>query len=69
MLFVPVNDGRIVALNAATLEQLWVTETCARQQTLSPITYHDGYIYSGTWYSETSDGYYMACLLYTSRCV
>ena len=60
MLFVPVNDGRIVALNAATLEQLWVTETYASQQTLSPITYHDGYIYSGTWRSETSDGYYMA---------
>ncbi len=57
MLFVPIGDGQIQALNAGTLESLWVSEKVGGQ-TLCPITYHNGYIYSGTWNYEDRDGTY-----------
>ena len=58
---VPVGatTGYIVALNADTLEQLWVSEKISGQM-ISPITYHNGYIYTGTWNSETYEGTYFA---------
>ena len=58
---VPVGatSGYIVALNADTLEQLWVSEKLAGQM-ISPITYHNGYIYTGTWNNESSEGTYFA---------
>ena len=59
MLFVPIGSGRIQALRADTLEILWVSEAIGGQ-TLCPITYHDGYIYSGTWNSELRVGTYFA---------
>ncbi|QNK60206.1 S-layer homology domain-containing protein [Paenibacillus sp. PAMC21692] len=59
MIFVPIGNGRIQALRADTLESLWVSEQVAGQ-TLTPITYRNGYIYSGTWNQETRDGYYYA---------
>ena len=52
MLFVQLSGGRIQALRADTLESLWITEVFG-DQTVSPITYHNGYIYTGTWTSET----------------
>lgn len=65
MLFVPIGNGRIQALNAETLGSLWVSETLGGQ-TLCPITYHNGYVYSGTWNSETADGSYF-CLSVTDE--
>lgn len=59
MLFVPIGSGRIQALRADTLEILWVSEKLGGQ-TLCPISYHDGYIYSGTWNSELKVGTYFA---------
>ncbi|MGN0711790.1 MAG: cadherin-like beta sandwich domain-containing protein, partial [Anaerovoracaceae bacterium] len=57
MLFVPVGNGQVQALRADTLESLWVSEKIGGQ-TLCPITYHNGYIYGGTWNSEVKDGVY-----------
>ncbi|WP_352406888.1 S-layer homology domain-containing protein [Acetoanaerobium noterae] len=57
MIFVPVGNGQIQALRADNLESLWVSEV-VKGQTLTPITYHNGYIYSGTWNSETAEGTY-----------
>ena len=57
MIFVHVGEGRIQALRADTLETLWISESVGGQ-TISPITYKNGYIYSGTWNSETADGTY-----------
>ncbi len=52
MLFVQLSGGRIQALRADTLQSLWITEVFG-DQPVSPITYHNGYIYTGTWTSET----------------
>lgn len=59
MLFVPIGLGRIQALRADTLEILWVSEAIGGQ-TLCPISYRNGYIYSGTWNSELRVGTYFA---------
>ena len=59
MIFVQVGNGRIQALSAETLESLWISEeTSIGGQTLSPITYRDGKIYTGSWTSEVGDGEY-----------
>ncbi len=57
MLFVQINNGRIQALDAKTLESLWISEEVGGQ-TLSPVTYKNGYIYTGTWNAEDKDGTY-----------
>lgn len=54
MVFVQLDNGCIQALRADTLESLWVTEAIGGQ-TISPITYYNGYIYTGTWGSETKE--------------
>lgn len=54
MVFVQLDNGCIQALRADTLESLWVTESFGGQ-TISPITYYNGYIYTGTWGSETKE--------------
>lgn len=54
MVFAQVGNGVIQAFNADTLESLWVTESIG-DQTISPITYYNGYIYTGTWGSETKE--------------
>ncbi len=59
MIFVQIGNGRIQALSADTLESLWISEeTSVGGQTLSPITYKDGKIYTGSWTSEVGDGEY-----------
>ena len=52
------NDGgRIQAINAETLESLWISEKIEGQM-ISPMTYHNGYLYTGTWYKENGIGSY-----------
>lgn len=51
MVFAQVGNGVIQAFNADTLESLWVTEAIGGQ-TISPITYYNGYIYTGMWRGE-----------------
>ena len=53
MVFAQVGNGVIQAFNADTLESLWVTEAIGGQ-TISPITYYNGYIYTGMWRGETN---------------
>ena len=52
-------DGRVQAFNAETLESLWVYQDTLKGQSLSPITYSDGYIYTGFWNAETKDANYV----------
>ena len=63
MIFAAIDgdDGKgcIQALNAETLQSLWFSEKVSGQM-ISPITYHNGYIYTGTWNSETETGTYFA---------
>ena len=62
MIFVSIDDGNdsyIQALNAETLESLWVSERVSGQL-ITPVTYHNGYLYTGTWNGEKQTGtYYM----------
>lgn len=55
MIFCPLANGTIQAFNAKTLESLWVYKDSIGGQSLSPITYADGYIYTGFWTSETKE--------------
>ncbi len=57
MIFVPISGGRIQALRADTLESLWVSNALGGQS-LSPVTYKDGYVFCGTWSGENKDGKY-----------
>ena len=56
--FVPIKDGRVDILNAATLAKVHTTEGAAGQ-TITPITYHNGYIYTGTYTPGGEAGTYM----------
>ncbi len=48
MVFAQLDNGRNTGVRADTLESLWVTESIG-DQTISPITYYNGYIYTGMW--------------------
>lgn len=66
MIFCPLGNGTVQAFNAETLESLWVYQDPAKGQALSPITYSDGYLYTGFWNSETKDANYV-CLSVTDE--
>lgn len=53
MIYCPLTGGKIQAFNAKTLESVWIYTDNLGGQSLSPITYKDGYIYTGFWGSET----------------
>ena len=59
IIFVPLGGGIIQAFNAKTLESLWVYTDKLGGQALSPITYSDGYIYTGFWNGETKSANYV----------
>ena len=65
MIFVLLDDGKVQALNAKTLESLWISEELGGQN-ISPLIYHNGYIYTGTWKAEDKDGVYY-CLSVTDE--
>lgn len=49
MIFVGLAGGTVQAFNAATLKSLWVYENAWGGQPNCPITYQDGYLYTGFW--------------------
>ena len=61
--FMPVNGGRVQAFDAETLKSVWVSQVCALSgmQSLSPVTYHDGYIYMGITNGQATSGMFF-CL-------
>ncbi|MCD7973858.1 MAG: T9SS type A sorting domain-containing protein [Candidatus Azobacteroides sp.] len=62
MIFVPVGNGVIQAINAETLESLWKTETISSHQTLCQITYKDGLLYTGTVKMGNPNTGYFFCI-------
>lgn len=66
MIFCPLGGGTVQAFNAATLESLWVYKDVLGGQALSPITYSDGYIYTGFWNNYTDAASYV-CLSITDE--
>lgn len=65
MLFAQIGGGQIQAISATSLKSLWISESVGGQ-TISPITYKDGYLYTGTWNSKTTAGTYF-CLSVTDE--
>ena len=61
MVFVGLSGGKIQAFNAKTLESLWVYTDELGGQPNCPITYKDGYIYTGFWNSEDRNANF-ACI-------
>lgn len=62
-LFIPVGSGRIQCVDADTLESLWITEqtpSAMYLQAISPVVYHNGYVYMGTTNGSASEGMFYA---------
>ena len=59
------EKAHVQAIDAATLKSVWVSEGF-EGQLISPITYHNGYIYTGTWQQEEKTGTYF-CLSSTDE--
>lgn len=55
MIFVSLGGGRVQAFNADTLESLWVYQDALGGQPNSPLTYRDGYVYTGFWNNDDKD--------------
>ena len=66
LIFAPLTGGVIQAFDARTLESVWVYHDPLGGQSLSPITYAGGYIYSGFWTGEDTVGNYV-CLSVTDE--
>ena len=66
MIFVALADGTVQAFNADTLESLWVYKDPAGGQPNSPITVHNGYLYTGFWIGENKPAYFV-CLPITDE--
>ena len=60
-IFVGLAGGIVQAFDAKTLKSLWVYTDKLGGQPNCPITYYDGYLYTGFWNSETRDANFV-CL-------
>lgn len=60
-IFVSLDEGIVQAFDYETMESLWVYTDAIGGQALSPITYDNGYIYTGFWTDETEYANYV-CL-------
>ncbi len=56
MIFVPVSGGKVQAIDAGTLESLWISEEFSGE-VLTPLTYKNGKLYGGTvLFGDSSSG-------------
>lgn len=60
-IFVSLDEGIVQAFDYETMESLWVYTDAIGGQALCPITYDNGYIYTGFWTDETEYANYI-CL-------
>jgi hypothetical protein len=64
LIAVPLYDGKVRFFGAENLDAKYTTVACEAAQKKSGIqlttniVYDDGYIYFGTWYGDTYDGYF-----------
>lgn len=60
-IFVSLDEGIVQAFDYETMKSLWVYTDKIGGQALCPITYDNGYIYTGFWVDETENANYV-CL-------
>jgi hypothetical protein len=64
VIFAPISEGIVQAIDADTMTSLWVTSPTwtgdkkPGLSCLSRVIYDNGYIYHGTWYTDTGIGYF-----------
>lgn len=64
VIFAPINNGVVQAVDAESMTSLWVTQIAWEGEKapflscLSRVTYDNGYIYYGTWNTDRTTGYY-----------
>lgn len=56
LVFCPLSGGKIEAFDVKTLESVWVFTDELKGQNNTPITYYEGYVYTGYWNGEAKDG-------------
>lgn len=66
MIFIGLSNGAVQAFDAETLESLWLYQDILSGQPNCPITYKDGYIYTGFWNSETKQANFV-CISVTDE--
>ena len=66
MVFVALSNGTVQAFNADTLESVWLYKDPLGGQPNSPLTVHNGYLYTGFWNSETNNANFV-CLSITDE--
>ncbi|MGI6216526.1 MAG: PQQ-binding-like beta-propeller repeat protein [Coriobacteriales bacterium] len=66
MIYVCLSGGVVQAFDAQTLESVWVYRDPLGGQSVSQITYSDGYVYTGFWNSETSNANFV-CISVTDE--
>ncbi len=59
VIFAPISEGRVQAVDADTMTSLWITEKRIGYSCLSRVAYDEGYIYYGTWKSDTLPGMFL----------
>lgn len=59
-IFVQLDSGVIQAFSYDTMESLWVYKDKLKGQSLTPITYSYGYIYTGFWNGEDEKANYVS---------
>lgn len=55
VIYCPIDGGKMQAFDAKTLESKWTFTDELGGQNNCPITYADGYLYTGYWKGETKD--------------
>lgn len=66
MIFVGLSNGSVQAFDAETLESLWLYADPLGGQPNCPITYKDGYLYTGFWNSEVKQANFV-CISVTDE--
>lgn len=59
VIYVQLDGGIVQAFDFETMESLWVYKDSLGGQALCPITYDNGYIYTGFWNGETDYANYV----------
>ena len=50
--FIQLKDGKIQCINIEKMESVWVSTAYKDEQTISPVVYKNGKVYTGTWDNE-----------------
>ena len=47
--FIQLDNGRLQCVNIKTMKSVWISPAYKNEQTISPVVYKNGKVYTGTW--------------------